>query len=86
MFHPSPYEPVHLNLDPPRNSCHVSETHLQRVLKEYVRYFNWSRPHQGIKQRVADPDETSRLAHGADANVIAFPVLGGLHHAYRRVA
>ncbi len=30
----------------------VSEAHLRRILTEYVTYFNRSRPHQGIDQRV----------------------------------
>ncbi len=30
----------------------VSEAHLRRVLSEYVVYFNRSRPHQGIEQRI----------------------------------
>ncbi len=38
----------------------LSEAHLRRVLKEYVTYFNRSRPHQGIDQRVPDPAKTQR--------------------------
>ena len=61
----------------------VSEAHLRRVLKEYVAYFNRSRPHQGIDQRVPDPEKTPV---GNSGKVVSFPVLGGLHHAYRRAA
>jgi putative transposase len=61
----------------------VSEAHLRRVLKEYVVYFNRSRPHQGIDQRVPDPENTSG---GNSGKVVSFPVLGGLHHEYRRAA
>ena len=64
----------------------VSEAHLRRVLHEYVRYFNQSRPHQGIDQRVPEPGENRECSTGTAAEVIAFPVLGGLHHAYRRAA
>src|SRR4051812_11022361 len=64
----------------------VSEAHLRRVLNEYVRYFNQSRPHQGIQQRVPAPGENGDAAVGTAAAVTAFPVLGGLHHAYRRAA
>ena len=39
-----------------RPSLIVSEAHLRRVLKEYVAYFNRSRPHQGINQRVPEPE------------------------------
>jgi transposase InsO family protein len=61
----------------------VSDVQLQRVLKEYVAYFNRSRPHQGIDQRVPDPDNTPVDTSG---KVVSFPVLGGLHHEYRRAA
>ena len=61
----------------------VSEGHLRRVLKEHVTYFNQSRPHQGINQRVPDAEQTPA---GNDGKVVAFPVLGGLHHAYQRAA
>ncbi len=64
----------------------VSEAHLLRVLKEYMMYFNRSRPHQGIDQRVPAADESAGPAGGSGGNVIAFPVLGGLHHEYRRAA
>ncbi len=64
----------------------VSEAHLRRVLKEYVTYFNRSRPHQGIDQRM--PEHKARVGPrlGDPGKVIAFPVLGGLHHDYRRAA
>jgi transposase InsO family protein len=64
----------------------LSEGHLRRVLKEYVRYFNGARPHQGINQRVPEHEERSGSSGESAATVIAFPVLGGLHHEYRRVA
>ncbi len=64
----------------------LSEAHVRRVLMEYVRYFNQSRPHQGINQQVPEPDESSGPPMTATSKVIAFPVLGGLHHAYRMVA
>jgi putative transposase len=64
----------------------VSEAHLRRVLTEYVLYFNRARPHQGIDQRVPELEERSDRPLGTWGNVIAFPVLGGLHHNYRRVA
>ena len=64
----------------------ISEAHLRRVLKAYVEYFNRSRPHQGINQRVPEPKETVGRSVGGPRKVIAFPVLGGLHHDYRRAA
>jgi transposase InsO family protein len=64
----------------------MSEAHLRRVLMEYVTYFNWSRPHQGINQRVPEQNERPSPLVGDTGNVIAFPILGGLHQEYRRVA
>jgi hypothetical protein len=61
----------------------LGERHLERVLREYCfRYFNEARPHQGIGQLV--PAGASTAARGGQ--VISLPVLGGLHHDYRRAA
>jgi len=62
----------------------LSEGHLRRVILEYVHYFNESRPHQGIGQKVPRPmkvpgDEINR-------EVVELSILGGLHHEYRRAA
>jgi len=66
----------------------LGERHLRRVLTEYVTYFNGDRPHQGIEQRApaslgatATPPQTR-----TGGRVVAVPVLGGLHHAYRPAA
>ena len=64
----------------------MSESHLRHVLKEYVRYFNRSRPHQGIHQHMPEREETLGPSVSSRDTIIAFPVLGGLHHDYRRVA
>ena len=63
----------------------LGKGHLRRVLREYVAYFNMARPHQGIGQAVpstSGPAPPSRPA----APIVSIPVLGGLHHNYRRVA
>ncbi len=62
----------------------LSEAHLKAVLSEYVAYFNASRPHQGIEQRV--PVSSGEAVSAEDGKVVALPVLGGLHHDYRRAA
>ena len=64
----------------------LSEAHLRRILSEYVRYFNRSRPHQGINQHVPEPGDTAASPVNDRTQVVAFPVLGGLHHEYRKVA
>jgi putative transposase len=61
----------------------LGEMHLQRVLLEYTNYFNRDRPHQGLQQWIPDPPEADRRRTGP---VRATPVLGGLHHSYRRAA
>ncbi len=64
----------------------VNERQLHGVMKEYVQYFNTARPHQGIGHRIpaapAEPDTQRNMG----SRISAFPVLGGLHHAYRRCA
>ncbi|MBU0606783.1 MAG: integrase core domain-containing protein, partial [Armatimonadetes bacterium] len=63
-----------------------NEAHLRRVLEEYThRYFNKARPHQGLGQRIPGPDDVGQPSK-ANGKVVALPVLGGLHHDYRRAA
>ena len=63
-----------------------NERHLQKVLAEYVGYFNDWRPHRSIGQRA--PCALARASHrSAQARkIIAIPVLGGLHHVYQQIA
>ncbi len=61
-----------------------SEAHLRAVLREYVVYFNASRPHQGLRQNM--PGSREREKAVVDGRLVAVPVLGGLHHDYRRAA
>jgi putative transposase len=63
----------------------LGEGHLRRVLREYAAYFNTARPHQGIAQAIPDASEPAPLACSA-APIVSNPVLGGLHHDYRRAA
>ncbi len=64
----------------------LGEAHLRRVLREYVTYFNQDRPHQGIQQHIPGGTTASPVREGGAGKVRAFPVLGGLHHAYQRAA
>jgi putative transposase len=61
----------------------LNEGHLMRVIKEYVKYYDTLRPHQGIKQQIpvvpVQPIPTGR-------EIISFPVLNGLHQVYKRTA
>jgi len=65
----------------------LNKHHLRRVIDEYVDYFNCARPHQGIGQRIPAPREGDRSRVGEwSGRIVGQPVLGGLHHDYRRVA
>jgi putative transposase len=78
-------------LDRKKQECldHVlihHEKQLHRVLKAYVTYFNKARPHQGIQQQVPEREVASVAPDQLRDQIISVPVLGGLHHEYRRVA
>jgi hypothetical protein len=65
-----------------------NEGQLQRALKEYQTYYNRSRPHQGIDQRIPDlPENRASRLHGSEGNMVfSKPFLEGLHHDYFRAA
>ena len=62
------------------------EKQLQRVLNQYVVYFNRARPHQGIQQQLPEPSRSALSSHDAGDKVNAVPRVGGLHHDYQWVA
>jgi transposase InsO family protein len=66
----------------------LHERHLERVLRAYAAYFNHARPHQGIGQRIPEARQGALApsAHEVGGEITAIPVLGGLHHEYRRAA
>ncbi len=61
----------------------LGEDHLRHILTEYVAFFNFARPHQGLQQQMPDPPAAEILGSGP---VRATPILGGLHHTYGRAA
>jgi transposase InsO family protein len=60
----------------------LNERHLQRVLRDYVTFYNHRRPHQGLGQQCPIP-----LARGPSMGAIRrHDVLGGIIHDYERQA
>jgi len=66
----------------------LNEEHLHRVLSEYVNYFRNARPHQGIEQRTprAVAEDREIASQDSEGKINALPILGGLHHEYKRAA
>jgi putative transposase len=64
----------------------LQEKQLDRVLHAYVQYFNRARPHQGITQQIPEWYGEPVPPDHAGGKILSFPVLGGLHHDYRRSA
>jgi putative transposase len=62
------------------------ERHLRRLTTQYVAYYNHARPHQGLNQRIPAPMPTLEYPVQASHRIESAPVLGGLHHDYRRAA
>jgi hypothetical protein len=55
--------------------------HLRLILAEYADYYDTERPHRSIG--LEPPQSRARPTSGP---IRAWPVLGGLHHVYRRAA
>ena len=61
----------------------LNDAHLIRILTEYFEYYHRSRPHQSLDGNSPEPRETHMPERG---RIVSEPVLGGLHHCYRRAA
>lgn len=60
----------------------LSERHLLRTLREYVAYYNEARTHLSLERNAPE----ARPVEWKGGEVIATPVLNGLHHRYARAA
>lgn len=58
----------------------LGEVHLRRVLSAYAAYYNQSRTHLALQKDAPLHRVSKRVG-----DVIAIPVLGGLHHQYVRI-
>lgn len=57
--------------------------HLQRLLSSYMTYYHQSRCHQSLGDNSPDPRDVEPPDKG---DVISIPMVGGMHHCYRRAA
>lgn len=62
-----------------------NEQQLRRVLAKYIEYYNRARPHQGINA-IPDPYDEIATPPADEGRLVSIPVLGGLHHDYRRAS
>jgi transposase InsO family protein len=64
----------------------LQEKQLHRILCAYIHYFNQARPHQGIRQQIPERYGESVPQDHQRGQILSLPILGGLHHDYRRSA
>ena len=66
----------------------IDETHLSRLLAEYLCFYNTARPHQANDGQSPIPQQAVNEGVFAPGSLRAeaIPWLGGLHHSYRRAA
>jgi len=57
-----------------------NETHLRRILRDYVTYYNRERVHTRLQD--APEGREVELRPALDAKVVGLPRVGGLHHRY----
>jgi len=66
----------------------LSEAHLKRILREYIRHYNRGRPHSSLGPGIPEPPQAKVPAgvrrHGLPVGyrITSSLVLGGLHHEY----
>ena len=59
----------------------LGERHLMQLLKSYITYHHDARFHQSLSGNSPNPREVEPPERG---KVVAEPMVGGLHHRYRR--
>jgi hypothetical protein len=62
----------------------LNETHLRRLLREYlIYYYRGARTHLSLAKDAPEPRPVERLDEG---RIVETPMVGGLHHRYTRRA
>ena len=61
----------------------LNETHLRRLLSDYLAYYHRVRTHLSLEKDSPEPRLTERLDQG---RIVETPLVGGLHHRYSRAA
>ena len=58
----------------------LGEAHLRRILTKYAAYYNELRTHRSLNK-----DAPIHRAIQQVGGIVSAPILGGLHHHYRRI-
>jgi putative transposase len=61
----------------------LSGAHLRSVLRDYVKFYNTRRPHQGLTAHSPPQSTSEPLQQGA---IVRSDLLGGIVHDYHRAA
>jgi putative transposase len=61
----------------------LNETHLRRLLREYLAYYHRCRTHLALEKDAPEPRAVERVDQG---RIVETPLVGGLHHRYTRQA
>ena len=64
----------------------LSQRHLERLLAEYVAYYNNVRTHQALGGETPVESPRPPLTLVKDTRLKARPILGGLYHDYEKAA
>ncbi|OAI49968.1 hypothetical protein AYO44_05920 [Planctomycetaceae bacterium SCGC AG-212-F19] len=59
----------------------LNEAHLKRIVFAFLEYYHRARPHRALDRNALEP---RAVEPPQQSRVVAEPVLGGLHHRYRR--
>ena len=61
----------------------LNETHLRRLLSQYLSYYHRARTHLSLDKDAPEPRLVECLEQG---RIVETPMVGGLHHRYTRQA